>query len=69
MSERMMAVVTGGSRGIGRAIAVELAGHGYDVAITYKANEEAAAETLWLIGEAGGVGEALKFDVGDPAEA
>ncbi len=69
MSERMTAVVTGGSRGIGRAIAVELAGHGYDVAITYKANDEAAAETLRLIGEAGGEGEALRFDVGDPVEA
>jgi len=69
MSERMMAVVTGGSRGIGRAIAVELAGGGYDVAITYKTNEQAAAETLRLIEAAGGQGEALRFDVGNAAEA
>jgi 3-oxoacyl-[acyl-carrier protein] reductase len=68
MSEKQTAVVTGGSRGIGRAIAVELARHGYDVVITYKANDEAAAETLRLIREAGGNGEVLKFDVGNADE-
>jgi 3-oxoacyl-[acyl-carrier protein] reductase len=69
MSEKQIAVVTGGSRGIGRAVAVELARHGYDLVITYKANDEAAAETLQSIREAGGNGEALKFDVGNAAEA
>ena len=69
MSDRKIAIVTGGSRGIGRAIAVELAANGYDVVITYKANEEAAAETLRLIGDAGGQGEAIRFDVGDDAAA
>jgi len=69
MSDRKKAIVTGGSRGIGRAIAVELAGCGYDVDITYKSNEAAAQETLRLIREAGGEGEALRFDVGDAAEA
>jgi 3-oxoacyl-[acyl-carrier protein] reductase len=69
MSDRQTAVVTGGSRGIGRAVAVELAANGYDVIITYQANEEAAAETLRRIGEAGGSGEALRFDVGDPNAA
>jgi 3-oxoacyl-[acyl-carrier protein] reductase len=68
MSEQQIAIVTGGSRGIGRAIAVELASHGYEVMITYKANDEAAAETLRLIREAGGSGEALKFDVGNTDE-
>ncbi len=69
MSEQQIAVVTGGSRGIGRAIAVELARNGYEVVITYKANDEAAAETLRLIREAGGNGEALQFDVGNAGEA
>jgi 3-oxoacyl-[acyl-carrier protein] reductase len=69
MSEQQIAIVTGGSRGIGRAIAVELAAHGYQMVITYKANDEAAAETLRLIREAGGSGEAVKFDVGNAAEA
>ncbi len=68
MGEKQTAVVTGGSRGIGRAIAVELARHGYDVAITFKANDEAAAEALQAIRDAGGNGEALKFDVGNAAE-
>jgi 3-oxoacyl-[acyl-carrier protein] reductase len=69
MGERKTAIVTGGSRGIGRAIAVELARCGYDVDITYKSNEEAAQETLRLVREAGGEGEALRFDVGDAVEA
>ena len=69
MTEQKIAIVTGGSRGIGRAIAVELAAHAYHTIITYKANDEAAAETLRLLGEAGGSGEAVKFDVGSAAEA
>lgn len=69
MSEQKIAIVTGGSRGIGRAIAVDLAAHGYQMVITYKSNDEAAAETLRLIREAGGNGEAVKFDVGNTAEA
>lgn len=69
MSEQQIAVVTGGSRGIGRAIAVDLAAHGYQMVITYKSNDEAAAETLRLIRDAGGNGEAVKFDVGNTAEA
>ena len=69
MGEQKIAIVTGGSRGIGRAIAIELAAHGYQIVITYKANEEAAAETLRLIREAGRSGEAVKFDVGNAAEA
>jgi len=69
MGEQKIAVVTGGSRGIGRAIAVELAAHGYQIVITYISNDEAAAETLRLIREAGGSGEAVKFDVGNAAEA
>ncbi|MDP3098019.1 MAG: 3-oxoacyl-ACP reductase FabG [Syntrophales bacterium] len=69
MGKQKIAVVTGGSRGIGRAIAVELAAHGYQIVITYKTNDEAAAETLRLIREAGGSAEAVKFDVGNAAEA
>lgn len=69
MSEQKVAIVTGGSRGIGRAIALELAVHGYRLVITYKSNAEAATETLRLIGEAGGRGEAVRFDVGRADEA
>jgi 3-oxoacyl-[acyl-carrier protein] reductase len=67
LSEKV-AVVTGGSRGIGRAICVALARVGAKVVINYAGNEEAAAETLRLVREAGGEGEIVRFDVAD-AEA
>ena len=57
------ALVTGGSRGIGRAICLKLAQMGYHVLINYVSNEAAAQETLAAIG---GQGELLRFDVGDP---
>lgn len=59
------ALITGGSRGIGRAISVELASKGYIVIINYVANETAARETLELIENAGGHAELLPFDVSD----
>ena len=57
------ALVTGGSRGIGRAICQELHKMGYYVLINYVSNQVAAEEALALIE---GQGELLKFDVGDP---
>jgi 3-oxoacyl-[acyl-carrier protein] reductase len=57
------ALVTGGSRGIGRAVTLSLARMGYHVLINYVSNEAAARETLEAIG---GQGELLRFDVGDP---
>jgi len=56
------ALVTGGSRGIGRAIAVRLAQDGYRVLINYASNDEEAQTTLKLCG---GQGELLRFDVSD----
>jgi len=50
------AIVTGGGRGIGRAISMELATNGYYVIINYKANEAAAKETLEMIRQADGDG-------------
>lgn len=61
-----IAVVTGGSRGIGRATSVALAKAGAHVLVNYHRNEEAAKETLRLIEEADGQGEILGFDVADP---
>jgi 3-oxoacyl-[acyl-carrier protein] reductase len=63
MSEKKLAIITGASRGIGRATAVELAKANYFAVINYKENEQAAAETLRLVQDAGGTGEMLKFDV------
>ena len=60
------ALVTGGSRGIGRAVALRLAARGYTVVINYKSNEEAARETLQAIEVAGGRAELLPFDVARP---
>jgi 3-oxoacyl-[acyl-carrier protein] reductase len=63
-----IAVVTGGSRGIGRSICVELAKLGARVVINYAGNEAAAKETARLIVEAGGVEpEIMCFDVSDAA--
>jgi len=59
------ALVTGGSRGIGRAVCLELAAAGYYILINYRAAEKEAARTLELIREKGGDGELLPFDVGD----
>jgi 3-oxoacyl-[acyl-carrier protein] reductase len=60
-----VALVTGGSRGIGRAISVWLAKAGSHVVINYAGNEGAARETLALITDAGGTGELCQFSVAD----
>lgn len=59
------ALVTGGSRGIGRAVSLKLARMGYRIIINYVANTTEAENTLALIREAGSDGEMLKFDVSD----
>jgi len=60
------ALITGGSRGIGRAIAIKLAKQGYAVVINYLNNDEAAKQTLEQIVAEGGQAELLRFDVGQP---
>lgn len=62
-----IAVVTGGSRGIGRATCVSLARAGAFVLLNYRSNEDAARDALRLVEEAGGRGELLAFDVADPS--
>ena len=59
------ALVTGGSRGIGRAVCIELAGKGYPVVINYASNEAAALDTKRIIEESGGMAELLPFNVSD----
>lgn len=59
------ALVSGGSRGIGRAICVKLAQQGFHVIINYNNNREAAMETQQLVEEVGGSAELLPFDVAD----
>ena len=66
--EGKAALVTGGSRGIGRAICIELAAQGARVAVNYNASEAAAAEVVAAISAAGGEAFVIKGDVAD-AEA
>ena len=63
------AVVTGGSRGIGRAIVLRLATQGADVAFSYKGNQAAAQETAAAVEALGRRGLAIQGDVKDPAAA
>lgn len=63
------ALVTGGSRGIGRAVCRRLAQMGYFVLINYRTNDAEAEETLRLVREEGSDGELMKFDVTDSKAA
>jgi 3-oxoacyl-[acyl-carrier protein] reductase len=62
------ALVTGGSRGIGRAICLELADMGFHILVNFQSNAEEANKTLELIRAKGVDGEAMKFDVSKQAE-
>jgi 3-oxoacyl-[acyl-carrier protein] reductase len=65
---KQIALVTGGSRGIGRAICLELAKSGAHVVVNFRSNKKAAEETLELIQQAGGTGETVCFDVSNQEE-
>ncbi len=62
------ALVTGGSRGIGRATCLKLADMGYAVLVNYKGNKEAAEETARLVKEKGVDAQILNFNVADKAD-
>lgn len=62
------ALVTGGSRGIGKACCVKLAEMGYNVLVNYKGNKEAAVETAALVREYGVSAQILQFDVANKEE-
>lgn len=66
MSEKV-ALVTGASRGIGKACALALAERGYDIAVNYNSNEAAANETVELIEKLGRKAVAVKADTADLA--
>ena len=60
------ALVTGGSRGLGRAICIKLAAMGYPVVINYLGNQEAAEATKSAIEQMGGTAQLLRFDISNP---
>lgn len=62
----MDAIVTGSSRGIGRAIAVRLARHGGTIVVNFLVNEDKAQETAELVREAGGQAIVVQANVRDP---
>jgi len=66
--EGRVALVTGGGRGIGRAIAVRLAEGGAKVTIAYRTNDAAAEETAELVRDVGAGGELFKRDVSSPED-
>ncbi len=61
--------MSGGARGIGRAIALSLAESGWDVAVSYRSSQQDAEETVSAIQTKGGRGLALQSDVSDPRAA
>ena len=60
-----VAIVTGASKGIGRAISIELAKEGYYIIVNYRSDEKGASKTIDMMKETGGKGEIAKFDVTD----
>ncbi|MDR1182812.1 MAG: 3-oxoacyl-ACP reductase FabG [Bacteroidales bacterium] len=59
------ALVTGGSRGIGKAVCLELSKQGYGILINYISNRHAAEDTKTSIEQQGGIAELIPFDVAD----
>ena len=68
MNENKLALITGGSRGIGKAIALKLAATGYDIVINYAGNTDAANQTIEEIKKLNVKAEAYKFDVSNQTE-
>ena len=68
IEDRRVAIVTGGGRGIGRAIAARLAGEGVNLAISFRSNDAAAEETAERVREAGAKCELFKGDVASPGD-
>lgn len=66
---KKVAVVTGGSKGIGRAICLELARWGCRILVNYRSDEKGAVETLETLKKEGGDGSIMRFDVADFEES
>jgi 3-oxoacyl-[acyl-carrier protein] reductase len=69
MNDSKVALITGGARGIGRAVALDLASRGWSVAICYRTSAQQAAEVMDAVQQNGSKGLALQCDVSDPKAA
>ncbi|HEV8607675.1 MAG TPA: SDR family oxidoreductase [Tepidisphaeraceae bacterium] len=69
MESSRVALVTGAARRVGRAIALKLAGGGFDVAITYRGSADEAGEVVELVKRSGQKGSAIQADFSDPQRA
>lgn len=69
MTNRKVALITGGAKGIARAVALDLAGSGWAVAICYRTSAKEAAEVMDLVKQKGSEGLALQSDVSKPEVA
>lgn len=68
-NNQQVAIITGAAKGIGKAIAVELARAGYYIVINYLSDQSGAEQTLAMVEEAGSRGELYPFDVRDEKQA
>lgn len=68
MTEPLVALITGSSRGIGRVLALKLAAHGSNVVINYRSNRELAEQTLADVRDAGGDGIVVRADIEQPED-
>jgi len=68
-AEQRVALITGGARGIARAVALDLAASGWSVAICYRSSATEAGEVMDAVHQAGAKGLAFKADVSDPDAA
>jgi 3-oxoacyl-[acyl-carrier protein] reductase len=64
--DQTVALITGGARGIGKGIALDLAAQGYSIAICYRTSEQDAQSTTTAIRDLGGQAIAIRCDVSDP---
>jgi len=64
-----VALITGGAKGIGRAVAIDLASQGWAVAICYRTSSKEAAEVIATLEQKGGKGISIECDVSNPAAA
>lgn len=65
VQKKQVAIITGASKGIGRAICIELAARGYDIIINYRSDHDGAQETLAMVEDQGAQGRLACFDVTD----